>query len=664
MTNGLKLIYISLSVYYNFHNYNIERMFEASFLKKPWGGISVSCLGVLLAFSASSAADPLVEYSIGNPSAEEQYIIELVNRTRMDPAGEGDRLRNSTDPDLRAAYITWNVDLAMYESEMAGYPAVPPLAVNPKLSAGALVHAADMFNQAFQGHEGSDGSSAGDRITRQGYKWARWSENVYSYSLSPLHLHAGFVVDWGRGSGGMQDPRAHRDGLLEAGVREIGVSRIVGTNGEVGPEVVDQVLATEQGTNPFITGVAYYDVNGDGEYSVGEGLGGVNVTSPASGHYSVTADAGGYALPVATEGSSAVRFDVDGVTLADLTVDASSTENVKVDAALPYVAPVITGALVASLNQPNIYSFSPVAGASQYDVKISGLNESSWVEGAESGTLAKIIDRTSSEYSLSSTTYAETGSSSFHLTFPVDFIDESFELDRELLLSEASTLEFDCRFRWVTSRTKLYAEISTDEGETWSALWERAGTSTSGDDTFSHYSLPLADYAGTTARIRFHLRHHSNAYIGMETYLGVYLDNLTVTHSTEITNATVTTIDGSAEGFTLQPDSTGIYRMAVRPLIPAPLPYGESFIVDARSLPNVVIEKTVAESSSEVSVTFLVENGSFSTMRLEGSSSADRGWQQDTTANLTSLGSGRYRFRTTPSEKGIHQFYRVTGTVE
>ncbi|MCB1096980.1 MAG: CAP domain-containing protein [Verrucomicrobiae bacterium] len=604
-----------------------------------------------------------MEYSIGNPSAEEQYIVELVNRTRMNPANEGKILRASTDPDLLTAYSTRNVDLAMFEAEMAAFSPVPPLAVNGRLSEGSLAHTTDMLNNAFQGHAGSDGSSAGDRISRAGYNWGRWSENVYSYALSPLHLHAGFVVDWGVGPGGMQDPRAHRVGIMGPEVREIGISRLVGTNGDVGPEIVEQVLATEQGSSTFITGVAYYDTNGDGEYSIGEGIGGARVTSSVSGHFSVTPDAGGYALPVAEAGRSLVRFEVEDRTLAEVSAVASVTENIKVDARLDYVPPAITGPEVASLNQPNIYAFTKVVGADEYDVKISGMDSSAWSEGAESGTLGRILDGTTSDYSLSSTTYASSGSRSFYLTFPAEFEDQSFELDRELLISSASKFEFDCRFRWVTERTKLYAEISTDEGASWTAFWERAGTGTSGDTAFSHYALPLSDYAGTSARFRFRFRHHNNAYIGTENYLGVYLDNVTVSQSTEITAATLTTIAGSAEGFALQPEKAGTYRMTVRPRVPAPLPWGDSAVIEARSLPTVVIEETKPQGN-DVTVTFLVENGLFSTMALEGSSRADRGWSKDPTATLTSLGGGRYRFQTTNSTKGIHQFYRVTGTVD
>ena len=191
-----------------------------------------------------------------------------------------------------------------------------------------------------------------------------------------------------------------------------------------------------QGTLPFITGVAYYDINSNGAYDIGEGIGGGTVTSPASGHFSVTADAGGYALPVSSSGNNTVRFELDGETAGEASTEVSDTENVKVDLSLPYVAPAITGAAVASLNQPNIYSFTPVKGANEYDVRISGTDSSAWSESAEIGTLGRIIDNTDPLYSLASNAYAATGSQSFHLTFPnwaqsTDWKDQSFELDRE-----------------------------------------------------------------------------------------------------------------------------------------------------------------------------------------------------------------------------------------
>src|ERR1041385_1188951 len=37
------------------------------------------------------------QYDCGNPTDEEQYIIELINRARANPAAEGDRLSTTQD---------------------------------------------------------------------------------------------------------------------------------------------------------------------------------------------------------------------------------------------------------------------------------------------------------------------------------------------------------------------------------------------------------------------------------------------------------------------------------------------------------------------------------------------------------------------------------------
>ncbi|MDC0737957.1 CAP domain-containing protein [Cognatishimia sp. SS12] len=47
-----------------------------------------------------------------------------------------------------------------------------------RLANAAQGHADDMLANNFMGHTGSDGSSAGDRITAAGYNWRTYGENV------------------------------------------------------------------------------------------------------------------------------------------------------------------------------------------------------------------------------------------------------------------------------------------------------------------------------------------------------------------------------------------------------------------------------------------------------------------------------------------------------
>src|ERR1039458_148287 len=59
------------------------------------------------AFDAVQKENPLSLYSIGEPSAEETYVLELINRARANPPAEGLRLDTTTDPDISAAYTYW-----------------------------------------------------------------------------------------------------------------------------------------------------------------------------------------------------------------------------------------------------------------------------------------------------------------------------------------------------------------------------------------------------------------------------------------------------------------------------------------------------------------------------------------------------------------------------
>src|SRR5262249_6674609 len=105
------------------------------------------------------APEAAVSYSHGDPSAEEQLLLEMINRARANPPAEGLRLRSTTDPDVVSGNLFFHVDLDQLVADFAGYPARPPLAFNASLIASARGHSQDMADNNFQGHNGSDGSA-------------------------------------------------------------------------------------------------------------------------------------------------------------------------------------------------------------------------------------------------------------------------------------------------------------------------------------------------------------------------------------------------------------------------------------------------------------------------------------------------------------------------
>src|SRR5690349_15481943 len=59
--------------------------------------------------------------------AREQYMLELVNRLRLNPAAELPLLLNSTDPNVQSALSFFNVDTSVLQTQWSSLVAAPPL---------------------------------------------------------------------------------------------------------------------------------------------------------------------------------------------------------------------------------------------------------------------------------------------------------------------------------------------------------------------------------------------------------------------------------------------------------------------------------------------------------------------------------------------------------
>ncbi|MFF4319207.1 CAP domain-containing protein [Streptomyces sp. NPDC001568] len=101
------------------------------------------------------------------------------------------------------------VALVNQERAKAGCSA---LTVNDKLTAAAQNHSQDMASHSNMSHTGSDGSDPGQRITRAGYNWSTYGENVaYGYG-SPEQVMNGWMNSPG-----------HKKNILNCSFKEIGV---------------------------------------------------------------------------------------------------------------------------------------------------------------------------------------------------------------------------------------------------------------------------------------------------------------------------------------------------------------------------------------------------------------------------------------------------------
>ncbi len=223
------------------------------------------------------------------PTNVEQYLVELINRGRANPAAEASRYGINLNEGLAAGTIST--------------AAKQPLAINPNLTDGARSHSQWMIDTDNFSHSGAGNSSPGDRMKSAGYvfsgSWA-WGENIAYRSGSAgtsltATLHKDLFVD-----AGIAD-RGHRTNLMNANFREIGAGEVAGQFGSYNVEMITEDFA-KSGSGVFLTGVAYKDsVTKDNFYTPGEGLAGVTITAKkgdGTTYKTTTWSTGGYSLPV------------------------------------------------------------------------------------------------------------------------------------------------------------------------------------------------------------------------------------------------------------------------------------------------------------------------------------------------------------------------------
>ncbi len=277
---------------------------------------------------------------MANPSDLEQYQLELINRARLDPAGEAERLGISLNAGLAAGTITTD--------------AKQPLAFNSELNDAASRHSDWMLSQDVFSHTGAGGSDAGDRMRAAGYDFERnwsWAENIAWQSVTASTTGSGST---GAIHDGWISSPGHRANLLDEDFREIGLGILQGefTSGST---TYDALMVTQNyavsGGDKFLTGVAYRDSDGDDFYSPGEGMSGLQlsihkiggikevVTTTSSGGYQATLDSGSYDITLSGGPVSApvtvtldiadqnVKLDMVGSDRVAVSTDAAMGQN-------------------------------------------------------------------------------------------------------------------------------------------------------------------------------------------------------------------------------------------------------------------------------------------------------------------------------------------------
>lgn len=95
------------------------------------------------------------------------------------------------------------------------FPPTTSLTWNDQLEEAALAHANDMFTYNYFDHTGHDGSTPGVRITRAGYAWRAYGENIAKGYTSEEAVFNGWINSEG-----------HCRNIMDPGFREMGAARV------------------------------------------------------------------------------------------------------------------------------------------------------------------------------------------------------------------------------------------------------------------------------------------------------------------------------------------------------------------------------------------------------------------------------------------------------
>ena len=518
-------------------------------------------LGVLAALSVNGNAQTL--YTFGNPTAEEQSYIELINRARENPAAEGARLAAAgSDPAILVAYTQFGVDLTMMQNEFNAIAAVPPLAPNGNLTTAARGHSQWMLNTATQSHQQTNpANDTGQRIDASGYDWRTYGENIFAYSKSVWYGHVGFQVDWGPGgTGGMQNPRGHRNSIHSPAFLEIGVGVVNGTNGTAGPQLVTQDFADPWDGQSFGTGVAYYDLNANNFYDIGEGIADLTVNVTGAAKYCTTAIGGGWAIPIPASASTrTTTFSGLGVNQTRSLVNPAST-NAKADLKLTYAPPSVTSPATATAGALHTFAFSAVGGATGY--KWNRWNTAaSTAENCNS--LANVTVATTSAYQVLNSSVQQEGIASFHLANPGGAGNQIVELNALYHGLTAPSLAFQSRLRISTASEHHKVQVKLEGTADWQDVYDQAGGTV--ESVFSPRTVNLPAMAGKEFRVRFILSFTSGSTYGNTgDGFGWFIDAITFTNISTLTNNVSQNLAGTSGTFTPAP---GNYQMSVAPVI-------------------------------------------------------------------------------------------------
>ena len=247
-------------------------------------------------------------YSHGQPTVQEQYMLELINSARSDP--ETEALRLGVNPEE-------------LPSEVLEQTPLPPLAFHQALLRSARGHSSWLLKEHQWSYAGKDGSTPRQRMTEAGYPFSDIEGWACSESLGLFSPASDPASDAKKLYEGLFKQSAScRNNMISPVFEDVGVGLTEGLFDFFEPETLSLIGTIDfafsgASFSPYITGVIYDDFNQNNAYDLGEGVSGIVVSLEGGHYYTVTSSSGGYALPYSDLNTAHATLRFEGYPLSE-----------------------------------------------------------------------------------------------------------------------------------------------------------------------------------------------------------------------------------------------------------------------------------------------------------------------------------------------------------
>jgi uncharacterized protein YkwD len=113
--------------------------------------------------------------------------------TRPEPSAAEAEVLRLTNLNRTAGYTCTD----SHTGKQSVMPPVPALTWNANLATAARLHSLDMAKKNYFSHDSQDGTDPGTRISRAGYAWSTYGENIAAGYPSPAAVVAGWMSSYG-----------------------------------------------------------------------------------------------------------------------------------------------------------------------------------------------------------------------------------------------------------------------------------------------------------------------------------------------------------------------------------------------------------------------------------------------------------------------------------